>query len=310
MSKKFGIDVGGTSVKIGYFEGDILISKFTVQTSKQNNGADIIKDVAEAIITFASENNIDLDNIDGYGFGVPGPIVDNIVSFCPNIGWVEYDVKKEFNKYITSNNVLLANDADVAAAGEFWALKDENYRNLVFYTFGTGVGGGIIIDKKLIQGAHGGAGELGHMPVKFENAAECGCGSKGCLETVASATGIVNEAKTMLKESNTDSELREKENFTAKDVFDAAKVGDEIATNVVEQMCKYVAIASANVAATVDPDVFILGGGVAAAGDILIDTVKKYYTQYVMKQFKETPFKLAKLGNDAGIYGAAYLITK
>ncbi len=310
MSKKFGIDIGGTSVKIGFFDGDSLIEKYTIPTNTGNSGANIIKEISESLIKFIADKNIELSDIHGYGIGIPSPVLDDVALICPNIGWVDYNVREEFNKYIKCDNVVIANDADVAAAGEFWTLKDGKHKNLVFYTFGTGVGGGIILNEKLAQGSHGSAGELGHIPVKFEDAAPCGCGNKGCLETVASATGLVNETRAILKETNLDSILRSKEVFAAKDIFDAAKEGDEIAVSAVESMCRYIAIASASIAATIDPDVFILGGGVASAGDIFVDTIKKYYIEYAMKPLKNIPFELAKLGNDAGIYGAAYLISK
>ncbi len=310
MNKKFGIDIGGTTVKIGYFEGEVLVDKYSIPTNKQNGGSEIVKEIAKSIIAYTSDKNIDLSEISGYGIGIPSPIVGDVALICPNIGWVNYNVREEFDKYIECDNVVIANDADVAAAGEFWSLKSTEHKNSVFYTFGTGVGGGIILNEKLVQGAHGGAGELGHIPVKFENASACGCGNKGCLETVASATGLVNETKVMLRESSVDSVLKNLETFAAKDIFDAAKDGDTLAIESVERMCRYIAIASASIAATIDPDVFILGGGVAAAGDIFVNTIKKYYKEFAMKPLKDIPFELARLGNDAGIYGAAYICGK
>ncbi len=309
MGKKFGIDVGGTGVKIGYFDNDELVDKFNIPTNKENNGSEVIKEISDAVKAYATERGIDLNDIDGYGFGIPGPVQNNIATICPNLGWINYDVKKEFNKYIVCDNVAVANDANVAAAGEFWVVGS-GVRNLVMLTFGTGVGGGIIVDGKVIEGANGAAGELGHIPSKIEGGNQCGCGNTGCLETIASATGIVTEAKKALLESNKESTLRHSADLTAKEVFDAAKSGDIVALECVDQLGKYVGIACANIAATVDPDLFIIGGGVSAAGEILIDTIKKWYTQFAMKPFKDTPFEIAKLGNDAGIYGAAYITTK
>ncbi len=306
MANKFGIDVGGTSIKIGYFDGNILIDKFSIPTNRDDNGSKIIKEIAEAIVAYTSENKIDLHDIDGYGFGIPGPIKNNFTTICPNLGWRNYDVKEEFNKFIECDNVVAANDANVAAAGEYWTVG-EDVKNLVMLTFGTGVGGGIIIDGKVIEGANGGAGELGHIPIKFENATKCGCGNEGCLETVASATGIVIETEKALASSNDDSTLRNAEVITAKDVFDAAKLGDKLALDCVDQLGKYVGLACASIAATVDPDLFIIGGGVSAAGDILLETIEKWYKKFAMKPFKATQFKIARLGNDAGIYGAAYI---
>ncbi len=309
MSNKFGIDVGGTSVKIGYFDDNVLIDKFSIPTNRDNNGVRIVQEIAEAIISYAENNNIDLDEVEGYGFGIPGPIVDNVATICANLGWNDYNVKDEFNKYISCDNIQVANDANVAAAGEYWALGN-SVKNLVMITFGTGVGGGIIIDGKLVEGTNGAAGEFGHIVVKFEDANQCGCGNKGCLETVASATGIVVETEKALAASTEGSTLRGMEVITAKDIFDAAKDGDKIALECVEQLGKYVGRTCSAIASTVNPDVFIIGGGVSAAGKILTDSIEKWYNEYAMKPLRDTKFKIAKLGNDAGIYGAAYITVK
>ena len=175
-------------------------------------------------------------------------------------------------------------------------------------TLGTGVGGGIVLGGKIITGANGAAGEIGHMSVVYDETETCNCGKKGCLEQVASATGIVKEAKRFLASGNEDSSLRSIENFSAKDVFDEAKKGDSIAVKTVERLGEYLGIALGHIACVVDPDVFIIGGGVSKAGGFLIDTITKYYVEKTYPQCKKTPIKLATLGNSAGIYGAAKLV--
>ncbi len=307
MVGNFGIDIGGTTVKIGYFVNDTLVDKFSIPTNRENNGSNIIKDIADTIKLYLCQNNIDVEQITGYGIGVPGTIVNNVATLSGNLGWVDYNVKDEFRKYINSNNIVIANDANAAAAGEYWALRND-VKNLVMITFGTGIGCGVIINGKVVEGVSGSAGELGHVPVVLENGEQCGCGNTGCLETVASAAGIVNEAKKALSNETRESVLRSISNLSAKEVFDAARDGDKLANELVEQLGKYVGVVFTIVAATVDPNVFIVGGGVSAAGDIFVNIIEKYYKRYALKSLKNVKFRIAKLGNDAGIYGAAYLV--
>lgn len=174
-------------------------------------------------------------------------------------------------------------------------------------TLGTGVGGGIIVNGRILSGTHGAGGEIGHMNVNHEETESCNCGNQGCLEQMASATGIVRMAKKILCSCEDESMLRQKE-ITAKTVFDAYKQGDQLAQRVVEIFGEYLGGALACIACVTDPSVIVVGGGVSKAGKILTDCVEKYFKKYAFSSCKNTPIVLAKLENDAGIYGAAKMV--
>jgi glucokinase len=208
----------------------------------------------------------------------------------------------------TGLKVKAGNDANVAALGELWVGGGKGYRNMVLITLGTGVGGGIILNGAVLAGSNGAAGEIGHIFVNEQETRTCGCGKKGCLEQYASATGIVWLAKEHLEENAEPSALRAYQELSAKAVFDCAKSGDKLALEVVEKACYYLGVALSHVAQIIDTEVFVVGGGVSKAGDIITETIKKHYNEHVMETLKNKEFKLATLGNDAGIYGAAKLI--
>ena len=305
----FGIDVGGTTVKMGLFttEGELL-DKWEIPTRKEDGGAYILNDVAASVEAKLAEKNIAKEDVAGAGIGVPGPTLDTgYVSICVNLGWKDKNPANELSELL-SIPVKAGNDANVAALGELWQGGGKGYANLVMLTLGTGVGGGIVLDSKIVTGSHGAAGELGHMPVVYDETEYCGCGKKGCLEQVASATGIVKETKKLLASEKMPSSLRDLKEFTAKDVFDAAKAGDELALISVNKLAEYLGIAMSHIACVVDPDVFLVGGGVSKAGDFLIDAISRYYVEKAFHQCRKTPIKLATLGNSAGIYGAAKLV--
>lgn len=305
----FGVDIGGTAVKTGLFntEGK-LINKWEFPTRKTNGGKDLFADIADFIKEKISEYQLERNNIVGIGVGIPGPVLDNgEVLEVVNIGLSRFNIKEELEK-LTGLKVKAGNDANVAALGEQWQGSGKNFQNMVLVTLGTGVGGGMIYHGNIIAGSKGAAGEIGHIFVNEEETDICGCGKQGCLEQYASATGIVRLAKKLLKESEEPSELRQKEEISAKDVLDSAKSGDPLALKAVEKSCYYLGVALAHVAQTFDPEAFIIGGGVSKAGEIITDTVKKYFNHYVMDSVKNKEFKLAILGNDAGIYGSARLI--
>lgn len=301
-----GVDVGGTSVKIGKFNraGDLL-DKFSVKTDLSNHGANILKDIIQAI-----KENIATDEIIGIGLGVPGPVKNNVVIHCVNLGWGRKDLEKEVHSLINDENIIIqaGNDANVAAAGEMFKGIAKGYKNVVMFTLGTGVGGGIILDGKVVEGVNGSGGELGHVIVDQRHNFACNCGKKGCLETVASATGIVNLAKTRLAHSKVWSPLRKYEDFSAKKVFDCAKEDDAIGKQTIDEAMRYLALAMANVSLTLDPEIIVIGGGVSNAGEIILEYVNKYYYDYVNPFIKKANIAMASLGNDAGIYGCAYLI--
>lgn len=308
----FGIDVGGTTVKMGLFttEGELL-DKWEIPTRKEDGGAYILNNVAASVEAKLAEKNIEKEDVAGAGIGVPGPTLDTgYVSICVNLGWKDKNPANELSELL-SIPVKAGNDANVAALGEMWKGGGEGYLDVVLLTLGTGVGGGIIINGEIAPSHRGVGGELGHITVNPDEEATCNCGNHGCLEQYASATGVVRIAKKLLAASKEESSLRTLETVTAKDVFDAAKAGDHLAVEAVEVLGKYLGLVVANVALTVDPDVFVIGGGVSKAGQVLIDVITKYYHKFA-KIIGDNKAKvvLAKLGNDAGIYGAARMVLK
>ena len=311
MSKYcFGVDIGGTTIKMGLFtESCQLLSKWEIPTDKSNNGSNILTDVAEAIDKKLSDERISKENVIGIGIGVPGPVnKDNIVLKCVNLGWGVFKVGEEVKKLTGISNVMVGNDANVAALGEATTAGNSGYDDMVMLTLGTGVGGGVIINDRILAGTNGAAGELGHIQVRFDEEDSCGCGKCGCLEQYASATGIVKEAKRYMASHDDITTLRDIENLTAKDIFDHAKEGDSVSLKLVDRLGMYLGTACAHIASVVDPEAFVIGGGVSKAGNILIENIVKYYEMYAMEPLRGKPFELAKLGNDAGIYGCAKMI--
>ena len=304
----FGIDVGGTTVKCGLFsvKGDIL-DKWEIPTRTENNGVNILPDVAAAIDAKIQEKGIARDTIAGVGVGIPGPVNEDGAVICAvNLHWGYVELEKELEK-LTGLTVKAGNDANVAALGEMWKGGGAGYHNVVMVTLGTGVGGGIIVNGKIVTGTHGAGGEIGHIHVEDDETLSCNCGNQGCLEQYASATGVVRLANRMLEATDKASVLRNEE-VTAKAVFDAVKAGDELAMEVAEKFGKYLGTALAVIAGVVDPEVFVIGGGVSKDGKILLDYVEKYYKKYVFQGSRDCAFALAELGNDAGICGAAKLV--
>ena len=307
----FGVDIGGTTVKIGFFSSEgKFIEHWEIPTRKEGNGEMILPDIARSITKKLKEHNLSLDDLEGVGVGVPGPVFANgIVNKCVNLGWDVVDVRGQLSALLNGVPVEVANDANVAALGEQWNGGGKGYDNVVMVTLGTGVGGGIVINGKILPGVHGAAGEIGHMKVRDNETATCGCGKKGCLEQYGSATGVVRLAKIALAENpDTDSPLRKLDPLTAKDVFDYAKTGDELSLSIVDEVGKMLGEAIAHITCVLDPDVIVIGGGVSRAGQILLDAVLKHYTPAAFHASRHSDFKLAVLGNDAGMYGAVRMI--
>lgn len=304
----FGVDLGGTTVKLGLFDKDgNVLDKWEIPTRKEENGRQILPDIAQAIKDKMNEKGYSDRNVMGVGIGVPGP-VDNAGTIykAANLGWGVMNINEELGA-LTGLTVKAGNDANVAALGEMWKGGGRGYCNMVAVTLGTGVGGGIIVDGQLLAGATGAGGEIGHIHVDDEEQDACGCGNHGCLEQYASATGIVRLAKRALQESSQDSVLRNGE-ISAKTVFDAVKTGDALALKVAEKFGEYLGKGLAAVAAVVNPEIFVIGGGVSKAGPVLLGYIEKYYKPYVFHGSRDAKFALATLGNDAGIYGAARLV--
>ena len=314
MSKyAFGVDVGGTTVKLGLFndEGQVL-DKWEIPTVKDNGGEKVLPDIAASIKNKMQEKSITAADLVGVGIGAPGAVNAEgfMVNGAVNIGWGSFDLaetlKKELDLPVT---VKAGNDANVAALGEMWQGGGKGYSNLVAVTLGTGVGGGIIIDGRILTGTNGAGGEIGHIHIEDNETEVCGCKNKGCLEQYASATGITRLANRRLAKDDAPSMLRGGE-ISAKTVFDAVKAGDKVAIEIAEQFGEYLGKGLAAVASVVDPQIFVIGGGVSKAGDILFKYIEPSYKRCAFGPCKQTKFALAKLGNDAGIYGAAALVLK
>ena len=305
----FGFDVGGTSVKCGLFHTDgTLVEKWEIPTRTENNGQNILPDVAETINAKLAEKNIDKADVEGVGIGIPGPINSRGEAACAvNLYWGFTPVAQILGD-LTGLKAQAGNDANVAALGEAWKGAAAGAQNIIMITLGTGVGGGIIINGKILAGSHGAGGEIGHALVVRGEEEKCNCGNHGCLEQYASATGIVRVAGRVLAASEDDSTLRELQNITAKDVLDAFKAGDAVAVRIMEYVGDLLGGAIAGFTTVVDPEAIVIGGGVSKAGQPLIDCIEKYYQRYAFSSCKETPIVLATLGNDAGIYGAAKMV--
>lgn len=305
----FGIDIGGTTVKCGLFTAaGELLEKWEIPTRREANGANILPDVAETILEKLEEKAISKSDVLGIGVGVPGPVrADGTVLKCANLGWGITEAHTILQE-LTGLSVRVANDANVAALGEMWKGGGRGYEDVIMVTLGTGVGGGVIIGGRVVAGSNGAGGELGHIIINPQETDHCGCGGHGHLEQYASATGIVRMAGKRLAADDTKTKLREYSALTAKDIFDCAKEGDAVACELVDMLGRYLALALTHVAATVDPQVFVIGGGVSKAGQILIDAISRHYNDNILYALRDKEFRLAELGNDAGIYGSAKLL--
>ena len=305
----FGIDVGGTTVKCGLFKtAGTLVEKWEIPTRTENSGSEIVPDVAKTIEAKLAEKNISKEEVDGIGIGVPGPVnAEGDVIAAVNLFWGYKKLSKELNE-LTGLNVKVGNDANVAALGEAWKGAAAGAKNVILVTLGTGVGGGIIVDGKIVAGPHGAGGEIGHANVMHDETETCNCGNKGCLEQYTSATGIVRLAKQELASSEEPSVLREEKELSAKAVLDGYKSGDALSVRVMDKVGEILGGALAMFTAVVDPETIVIGGGVSKAGQPLIDCIASHYKKYAFSACKETPIVIASLGNDAGIYGAAKMV--
>ena len=307
----FGVDVGGTSVKLGLFSSEgSLLEKWEIPTRTENNGDHVLPDIVASILSKLTEKNIPFEEIEGIGIGVPGPVsADFTVNKCINLGWGVFNLKEKMNQLLPQiPKIAAGNDANVATLGELWQGGGKGYHSAVMFTLGTGVGGGIVVNDQIVAGTNGGAGEVGHMTVNPQESVPCACGKYGCLEQYASANGLVRMGKVMLFQSYKPSKLRDMEKFTAKDICDLAREGEEMALDIVDRFGEYLGRAMSYVSCTVDPDICIIGGGMSRAGSIITDAILKYYRRYAFHVSTGTSIALAELGNDAGIYGCAKMI--
>ncbi|MEH7548973.1 ROK family glucokinase [Neobacillus vireti] len=307
-----GIDLGGTTTKIAFItnSGDI-VHKWEIPTDNSNEGQNITSNIAKAIDEKLSQIGETKEKLMGIGMGAPGPVdyETGIILNVVNLGWKDNYPLKDSLEEATSLPAAVENDANCAALGEMWSGAGNGARDLVCVTLGTGVGGGVIANGNIIQGINGAAGEIGHITVIPSGGAPCNCGKTGCLETVASATGIVRLAEEAVKNSSSSSKLGELFRITAKDIFDAARDNDQLAQKVLNEVSFHLGLALANIGNTLNPDKIVLGGGVSKAGDILLDSVKENFEKFAFPAVRNsTEIDIATLGNDAGVLGAAWLI--
>ena len=304
-----GVDLGGTTAKLGLFgSGAELVEKWEIPTRKENGGRQVIPDIAASVREHLDRMRDGSVRLAGAGIGVPGPIrPDGYLEVCVNIGMRDMNPVKELSALLGGIPVQGGNDANVAALGEVWQGGGKGYKDVVAVTLGTGVGGGVILDGRIVAGSKGMGGEIGHMVMdwNWKGPDACNCGNRGCLEQIASATGIARHAEMFLAESSEASLLRDKEKVTAKDVFDAAKAGDALAQRVADHCMMYLARAMSYISQVVDPELFVIGGGVSKAGQYLLDLIRKHYDPMIVLTKEKAKLALATLGNDAGIYGAA-----
>lgn len=293
---RIGVDVGGTTVKVGFIDNYQIVDRLVVETKKET----LFDDVFIAIKDYVEKKNY---AVDGIGIGLPGHVVGTCIDKLPNVGIENLELKPIVAKYFPNVKIACTNDANAAALGEL--LADDNKKASAYMiTLGTGVGGGLVIDGKVRDGSHSNCGEIGHMFVDYVHNYKCSCGLNGCLETVASATGIVRVAREYQKQFKTSltGELN-----SAKAVIDAAKQGDPLGLFVLDYLSDALGRAISIIELVVDVDTFYIGGGVSNAGDILINKINDYYQRYSHYAVKDVKIKRAKLGNDAGMLGAAYL---
>ena len=308
----FGADLGGSSVKLGLFttKGELL-EKWSIPTRLENNGAYIVSDIAAAILAKMKERAIPADEVQGVGLDVPGPVLkDGTVTVCVNVGWGRFNVREELEQALGGLRVCVANDANAAALGEQWMGAGKGHQNVVMVTLGTGVGGGIIVDGHILEGAHGSGAEIGHMLMLNEDEVDvpCNCGLRGCLEQASSASRVVDYAKKLLRETDLDSPLRALDDFAAKEVCDACAAGDKLATRAIDRCCNTLGRALGILGTCIDPEIFLIGGGMAGAGELILGRVREVYRKSVFQAAIETPIECATLGNDAGIYGSARMV--
>lgn len=308
MKYVFGVDIGGTTIKMGLLDSEgNCIDKWEIPTRKENGGEKILPDMAAAIEAKLREKGIEKADVIGVGVGVPGPVDANgVVHKAVNLGWGTFDVDDKLAE-LTGLKAKAGNDANVAALGEMWKGGGQGFQDIVMVTLGTGVGGGIIIGGKIVDGSMGAGGEIGHIHVKDGEKKACGCGNYGCLEQYTSATGISRTA-TELFDSWDKPTILTKDDLSSKAVFDAVKKGDALAIEVAKNFGETLGKGLAVIACVVNPEAFVIGGGVSKAGETLIDYITPSFEKYVFHGAKNARMVLATLGNDAGMYGAAKLV--
>lgn len=303
----YGIDVGGTSIKVGLFDYETVnfVDHYEIPTPNLENGSVIFETIYNTIVDCNKKQGFSMDDISGIGIDVPCPVKDGYVESCANLHLNDISLIDEMRRYIPhSVEIAIANDATIAAFGEN-ACLETSYKNAVLITLGTGVGGGIILDGKIVEGSTGFGGEIGHIRVYEEDHKICGCGSKGCLEQICGTSGIIDYTLGLMA---TQDSILDANHLSVKSIFDAAKKNDLVALKTIHRVAKYLGIAASIISMTVEPEVFIIGGGVSKSGEFLIDLIEKYYKENARFTTGKIPFRLAKTGNNAGMIGSALLV--
>jgi glucokinase len=311
MNIAFGVDIGGTQIKLGAFDKNgILIEQWSTNTDLSDNGNRIIPDVASSVQEYIVRHHIPIENVLGIGLGIPGPVDANgYVKKCVNLKWTEFSPVTELARFLPNTRIAAENDANVAALGEYYKGSGKGYASMMMVTLGTGVGGGLILNGKIFSGAHGIAGEIGHIATNLHAAGNCECGNKGCINECSSATGLVRYTKRLLENDPQPSKLREYSELTAKTICDCAKAGDAIAIHSLTICMEPLGIGLAHFSHAIDPEVYVIGGGVSRAGELILKPIQKGFESNLHLISKGADICLAKLGNDAGIIGACMLVT-
>lgn len=308
----FGVDIGGTAVKLGLFRTDgELVEKWSIPTRRSNQGGNVLPDVVASLHQTLERRGLDWDQIEGVGMGVPGPVrEDGTVMRCVNLGWDVFNIPRVMRGLEPRiDRFCVTNDVNAATLGEMWQGGAKGRRSAFMVTLGTGIGGGLVINEQIVNGVGGGAGEIGHFRVDRSETEPCKCGATGCLEQYCSATGLLRCTHKALKERpDAPTILKNDEKLTAKDVCDAAKAGDKLALELLEQLGDRLGWALTGSAATANPEVFVIGGGLSNAGTILLDFIEQGFRRHSFHAYRDTEFALAKLGNDAGIYGCVRML--
>ena len=307
-----GVDLGGTTTKIAFLStyGEIL-HKWEIPTDKSHSGKHIIAHIAKSIDAKLEQLDVKKEQLIGIGMGAPGPVEmrRGIIYEAINLGWSENTPLKDLIEKETGLPAVIDNDANCAALGEMWKGAGNGAKDLVCVTLGTGVGGGVITNGEIVHGIRGAGGEIGHITVVPKGGYSCNCGKTGCLETVASATGVVRVAREKLKSSTEDSVLRDLKVIGSKQVFDAARTGDSLALKIVDQLAYYLGLSLANLGNAVNPEKIVIGGGVSKAGKTLLEPVMNYFKRFAFPKVRtSTTIDIATLENDAGVIGAAWLV--
>lgn len=299
LNKVMGIDIGGTSIKMALFDTmGTMLDRWQIPTNRENAGENIPDEIVNSIKErLANEHNF--DELLGIGIGVPGPVNQSVVKRAVNLGWSNFPLKQRIENALNVP-VALLNDANAAALGEMWQGSPEQLKDIVFVTLGTGVGGGIIVDGKILNGKHASGGEIGHIPVQSEDVRICGCGNENCLECYSSASGMVKTMNQLVGE--------ELVNDT-KEIFELLAQDNSVAKETLARTIDYLARGIAGILNTLDPEELVIGGGLSEAGEAFLKPLEVALDRYVFPQISgDIRLRKATLGNDAGVYGAAYQV--